>query len=161
MLSSGRGLIVGFVCVDWCYNMNVKIWHNLVVLLFCFVMWKCSARVEQRKERRATFVTTHYSFFCSIATTPKTRCLLEVLRLLHSLHFCDTVVDEGVRQFFEVLHFMHVNPRFLAKWFWHFPCMYDPPSMAAWRGVLHLPLQQILPRWVVNISLWRQELEAI
>jgi len=48
-----------------CYRviiMNVEIWHNLVVLLFCFVVWKCSARVVQRKEWRATFVTTQYSF---------------------------------------------------------------------------------------------------
>ena len=51
-----------------------------------------------------------------VATTPKRRRLLKILRqVLRALHFCEIVVDKEARLFFEVLHLMHVNPRFITK----------------------------------------------
>ena len=51
-----------------------------------------------------------------IATTPKRRRLPKILRHVpHALRFCEIVVDKDARLFFEVLHLMHVNPRFITK----------------------------------------------
>ena len=89
----------------------------LVVLFVLFVEIYILCWAEKRTECN---VCCHVILTrCSVATTPKRCRLLKILRLLH-----DTVVDEGVCQFIEVLQFIHVNRTwFFAKWFGHFPCM--------------------------------------